>query len=190
MYVRIWKKGSVATFVSSWVWAIVISVTCSLSKEKWVFYVSQTVCGMHQLTCQIANLFFMIELLHVKPLRTFLEAWSWLAFFSLSGERSNPFRLVYLPLFQMHAMCKCDSGKDIHTHRHLYDIRHYNTHEFRFPNRIHRERLRRPCVMLPDTLFTWYIIESLSRNGACIMHDVVINTTLHINYSFLAEETL
>lgn len=32
--------------------------------------VSQTpVCGMLQLTCQIANLFFMIELLHVNPLQ-------------------------------------------------------------------------------------------------------------------------
>lgn len=85
---------------------------------------THTVCVLHQLTCQIANLFFMIELLHVKPLHSLLEA---------SGERSNPFRLVNLFLLQTHAMCKCDSGKGRHTQGCLYDIRHYRTHEFCFP---------------------------------------------------------
>lgn len=139
---------------------------------------SQTpVCILHQLTCQIANLFFMIELLHVKPLHSLLEA---------SGERSNPFRLLNLLLLQMHAMCEYDSGKVRHTQGCLYNIRHYNALEFCS----HQERLCGLCRMLPDMLFIWYIIEPLSRNGVCIMHDVVINTTLHINCRFLAEETI
>lgn len=136
---------------------------------------SQTpVCILHQLTCQIANLFFMIELLHVKPLHSLLKA---------SGD---PFRLLNLLLLQMHTMWKYDSGKLRRTQGCLYNIRHYNTLEFRS----HQERLCGLCRMLPDMLFTWYIIEPLSWNGVCIMHDVVINTTLHINCRFLAEETL
>lgn len=64
-------------FHRNWVWAVV---------KKNEFYVSQTVCGLHQLTCQIGNLFFMIELLYVKSLHSLLEAWSWLAFFYQDRE--------------------------------------------------------------------------------------------------------
>lgn len=115
----------------------------------------------------------MIEALHVKHL---LEAWSWLAF--AHQEK----KVTVLGLFVCRRLERTWRANVIPAHnRPLHDIRLNNTRMFHFPNRSHRER---------DMLFTWYIIEPLSRDGACIMHDVIINTALHTNYSFHAGETV